>query len=159
MHAEVVVLTCCLWLSVQARLRQQLHNAEATEQLLKSELAGAQQQLQQAVQEAQRVAADARAAADAAAAQHQAELQQLQHQLGDEGASQVGRGQANQLLMQLSCCSVCGTPLAVKKEHMSQPELLGVLSAAAPSSPEPASSHIGSGISTAASGAQSSTRG
>jgi hypothetical protein len=83
---------------VQAKLQQQLHNAEATEQLLHSELAAARQQLQQAQQEVQQVTAHAAAAATAAEAQRQAELQRLQHQLGDEGASQVGtaRGQQQQ---------------------------------------------------------------
>lgn len=97
---------------VQAKLQQQLRNTEATEQLLQSELSSAQQQLQQAQQEVQRVTAEARAAADAATAQHHAELQQLQHQLGDEGASQVGCvGQLGRFWSEpLSCsfgCVVC----------------------------------------------------
>lgn len=74
---------------LQAKLQQQLHNAEATEELIKAELAAAKQQLQQALQEVQQVSAEAAAAAESAKAQHEAELQQLQLQLGSEGASHV----------------------------------------------------------------------
>jgi seryl-tRNA synthetase len=79
-------MLCFDW---QAKLQQQLHNAEATEDLIKAELAAAKQQLQQTLQEVQQVSAEAAAAAEAATARHEAELQQLQMQLGTEGASQV----------------------------------------------------------------------
>lgn len=74
---------------MQGKLQLQLHNAEATEQLLKADVSAERQQLMQAQKEVQQVTADARAAADAANARHQAELQRLQLQLGSEGASQV----------------------------------------------------------------------
>jgi hypothetical protein len=90
--------------SVQAKLQQQLHNAEATEQLLQSELVAARQQLQQEVQQ---VTADAAAAAAAAEAQRQAELQRLQHQLGDEGTSQVGTASVQQQRSSQACDAGC----------------------------------------------------
>jgi 2-phospho-L-lactate guanylyltransferase (CobY/MobA/RfbA family) len=80
-----------MWcLDIQAKLQQQLQNAEATENLIKAELAAVKQQLQQALQEVQQVSAEAAAAAEAATLLHKAELQHLQKQLGSEGASQVG---------------------------------------------------------------------
>lgn len=74
----------------QAKLQQQLDNAEATEQLLQGELSAAKQQLQQAQDKVQQVTADARAAADAAKADHAAQVQLLQQQLGGEANAQVG---------------------------------------------------------------------
>lgn len=100
-------LYVCGCVSVQAKLQQQLHNAEATEQLLQSELVAARQQLQQAQQEVQQVTADAAAAAAAAEAQRQAELQRLQHQLGDEGTSQVGTASVQQQRSSQACDAGC----------------------------------------------------
>lgn len=73
-----------MWLlHAQAKLQQQLDNAEATEQLLQGELQQAQDKVQQ-------VTADARAAADAAKADHAAQVQLLQQQLGGKANAQVG---------------------------------------------------------------------
>lgn len=74
----------------QAKLLQQLDNAEATEQLLQGELSAAKQQLQQAQGKVQQVTAAALAAADAAKADHAAQVQLLQQQLGGEANAQVG---------------------------------------------------------------------
>lgn len=77
---------------LQAKLQQQLDNAQAMEQLLQKDVFAAKQMLQQAVQDVlflQKAMADAEVAAQASKAQHCKEVERLQQQLAMSAAEQV----------------------------------------------------------------------
>jgi hypothetical protein len=83
---------------LQARLLQQLHNAQANEELLLSELAAVRQQLQQVQLDLKQAQEGAQAAADAAAQQHQQALERLRQDLAAAGDTQVtGRCSAGEV--------------------------------------------------------------
>lgn len=101
---------------MQAQLQQQLQHASDTEQLLAKELAGAKQQLQQALHDLQNAIGDAAEAAAAAAVRHDAEMQQLRQQLGGEAAAEVGQRMPGLLAAARTDCRQVLTPVRVVQQ-------------------------------------------